>query len=73
MESTHFFVVFRCHMSPFADTEFITEEVTGCINEEAIVPINEAAKFAIVAPRNPPSSFFIPCFTVSVAPSVNIL
>ena len=49
----------------------INEEATGCINKEAIDGINEAAIGAIIAPRNPPSCFFIPCFTVSVAPLIH--
>ena len=35
--------------------------------EEATGATSEAAK----APRNPPSYFFISCFTVSVTPSIN--
>ena len=58
---------------PFPDIAFINEEATGCINEEAIGPINEATIGTIIAPRNLPSCFFISCFTVSVAPSINRL
>ena len=42
---------------------FITEEITGCTKE--------AAKGANKPPRNPPSCFFISCFSVSVALSIN--
>ena len=42
---------------------FTTKEITGSTNEEA--------KGANKAPRNPPSCFFISCFTVSVTPSIN--
>ena len=58
-------------MTPFPVIAFINEETTGCINEEAIGAINEAAISVIIAPRNPPSCFFISCFTASVAPSSN--
>ena len=45
---------------------FTTEETIGCTNE--------AAKGLNKARRNPPSCFFfISCFTVSVAPSINTL
>ena len=40
-----------------------TEEITGCTNE--------ADNGAYNAERNPLSSFFIPCFAVSVIPSIN--
>ena len=41
----------------------ITEEITVCTNE--------VAKGGNKAPRNPPSCFFIPSFTVSVTSSIN--
>ena len=50
---------------------FINKEGTGSINEEATGVINEIAIGAIIAPRNPPSCFFISCFTVSLSPSIN--
>ena len=55
---------------PFPVIAFINEEVTGCINEETIDANNEAAIGAIIAPRGE-SYFFISCFTVLIAPSVN--
>ena len=58
-------------MTPFPNIALINEKLTGCINEEAIGAIYEAAIGAIIALRNPPSCFFISCFTVSVAPSSN--
>ena len=66
-EENHVFVL----VTPFPVIAFTNEEATCCINEEAIGPINEAAEVAIIAPRNPPSCFYILCFTVSVAPSIN--
>ena len=42
---------------------FNTEKITDCTNE--------AAKSANKALRNPSSCFFIPCFSVSVTPSIN--
>ena len=42
---------------------FSTEEITGCINE--------AAESTNKTPRNPPSCFFISCFSVSGTPSIN--
>ena len=36
---------------------FINEEITVCINQEAIGAINEAAVVLFIAPRNPPSCF----------------
>ena len=59
-------------MTSFPDMEFINKEATECINDETTVTINEAVMGAIMAPRNPPSCFFISCFAVSVAPSINI-
>ena len=56
---------------PFPVTAFINKEATSCINEEAIGAINDAVIGGIIAQKNPP--FFISCFTVSVAPSVNRL
>ena len=46
---------------------FTNEEAKGCINNEPIDAVNKAAIDVIIAPRNPPSCFFIPCFIVSVA------
>ena len=57
-------------MTHFPDIAFINEEATGSINEEAIGVINEAAIGAIIGPVNSPLCFLIPCFTVSVAPSI---
>ena len=54
-------------MAPFPDIAFMNKDATGCINQEAIGAINEAA---IIAPKNPPSCFFISCFTVSVVPAI---
>ena len=59
------------HSCPFVVIEVISEEAIGCINEEAIGAINEAAIGAIIAGRNPTSYFFISCFTVLLAPSIN--
>ena len=56
---------------PFPVIEFVNEEAIGCINEEAIGAISEAAIGAIIAERNQPSCFFVLCFTVSLAPSIN--
>ena len=50
-------------LTPLAFIPFTTEEITGCTNE--------VAKGANKSPRNPPSCFFISCFTVSVTPSIN--
>ena len=36
---------------------FTNEEITVCINQEAIGAINEAAVVLFIAPRNPPSCF----------------
>ena len=49
--------------TPLPFIPLTTEEITGCTNE--------VAKGANKAPRNPPSCFFISCFTVSVTPSIN--
>ena len=49
------------------------KKLQGCINEEAIDAINRAAIDAIIAQRNPPYCFFILCFNVSIAPSINRL
>ena len=62
------FPVLLTHFSVIA---FINEETTGCVNKEAVGGINEANINVIIALRNLPSCFFISCFTVSVAPSVN--
>ena len=51
---------------PFLDIAFIKEEDTGSIDGKAIGAINEATIGAIK-----PSCFFISCFTISVAPSIN--
>ena len=58
-------------MSLFLAIPFISEEGSGCTNEEAIGAINKAAIGDITAPRNLSSHFFISNFTVSVAPSIN--
>ena len=50
-------------LTPLPLVPFTTQEITGCTNE--------AAKGANKAERNPPSCFFISCFTVSVIPSMN--
>ena len=50
-------------LTPLPLIHFTTEEITGCTNE--------AVKGANKAARNPPSWFFISCFTVSVTPSIN--
>ena len=60
-------------MIPFLVISFINEEDSGCISEETIRTIKETVIGAIIPPRNPTSYFFISCFTVSVAPSVNRL
>ena len=44
--------------------------VIAFINEEPIRAVNEAAIGAIIAPRNP-LTFFISCYPVSVAASIN--
>ena len=63
---------FSVLLTPFPDIAFIKKEATGCINEEAIDAINEAAIGAIIAPRYSLTSlYFISCFTVSVAGSIN--
>ena len=64
VEKTHLLVLFSV-------TEFINEEAIGCINEEVIGAINEAAIGPIIAGRITPSCFFISCFTVLLAPSIN--
>ena len=50
-------------LTPLPLIPFTTEEITSCTNE--------AAKGGNKAPRNPPSLFFISCFTVSVTQSIN--
>ena len=47
-------------LTPLLQIHFPNEEITGCTNE--------ASKGACKAGRNPPSSFFISYFTVSVIP-----
>ena len=42
-------------------------------NKKAIDTINEGTIGTIIAPRNPLSCFVIPCFTVSVVPSMKKL
>ena len=49
---------------PFPNIVFINQETTGCINEEVINTINEAVRGVIIAPRKPPSCFFISCLIV---------
>ena len=58
-----FIYPFPVLLTPLPLIPFTTEEITGCTNQEA--------KDADKAPRNPPSCFFISCFTVSVTPSIN--
>ena len=58
-------------MTPFPDIAFINEEVTGCINGEAIGAINEVAICAIMLTRNPPPCFFRSCSVVSEVLSIN--
>ena len=58
---------------PFPVIAFIKEETEDCINGETISAIKEAAIGAIIPLRNPPSCFFISCFTVSVAPPIDKL
>ena len=50
-------------LTPLPLIPFTTEEITNCNNE--------VAKDANKVPRNPPSCFFISCFTVSVIPSIH--
>ena len=50
-------------LTPLPRIPFATEEITGC-TIYAVKGANEVA-------RNPPSCFFISCFTVSVTPSIN--
>ena len=52
---------------------YFSEEATGYINKEALDAISEAAIGAIIVPRNPLSCFFISCFTVSLAPSIDLI
>ena len=59
------------HFCVFPVIAFVNKKVIGCTNEEAIGAINEASIGAIIAPGNSPSGFYIPCFTVSVTPSIN--
>ena len=56
---------------PFQVIKFINEEAIGCNNKEVIGAIHEASIGAIIAGRNPLSCFFISCFTISLAPSIN--
>ena len=58
MEEIQLLALFFSLMTPFPDKAFIIEEVTCCINEAVIGPINEAAIDAIIVPRNEPSCFF---------------
>ena len=58
-------------MTPFLVIAFIHKETIGYINEQAIIAINKAAIDDIIAPRNPPSCFYISCFTVLVASLIN--
>ena len=62
---------FPALITSFPDIEFINEEATGCIDEEAVGAIYEVAKGAIIGARNLPSYFFISCFNVSIALSIN--
>ena len=54
---------FPTFLTPLPLIPFTTEEIIVCINQ--------AAKGANKAGRNPPSWFFISCFTVSAIPSIN--
>ena len=63
------FLNFERAFNEASNTSFFWE-VRARLQEEAIGAINEAA---IIAPRNPLSCFFILCFTVSVALSINRL
>ena len=58
-----FIYPFPALLSPLPFIPFTTEEITGCTNE--------AAKGTSKVPRNPPSCFFVSCFTVSVTPSID--
>ena len=58
-------------MAPFQVLTFVNEEATCCINSEARYAINEAVISAIMAGKNRSPCFFISCFTVSLAPSIN--
>ena len=53
------FLSSSCSRESFTDIAFINEEAMGCINEKAIDAVNGAAIGAIIAPRNPPSCFFL--------------
>ena len=64
---------FPALLIPFPVIVVINEEVRGCINEEVIGAIDEATIDPIIAGRNPPSCFFILCFTVSLAPSTDMV
>ena len=50
-------------LTPLPLIPFATEKIPGCTNE--------APRGANKAPTNAPSCFFISCFTVSGAPSIN--
>ena len=52
-------------LTPLSVIHFTSEDIKGCNNAGAID--------AIIAPRNPLSCFFISCFTVSVAPSIDLI
>ena len=54
---------FPAPLTPLPLIPLTTEEIAGCTNEA-----DESAK---TVPRNPPSCFFISCFTVSVTPSID--
>ena len=58
-------------VTPFPDIAFINQEAAGCISKKGIGAIIEVAIAAIIAPRNPRSSFFISCFSASVGPQIN--
>ena len=58
---------FSALVTPYSDIAFVIEEATGCINEEPIGAISEAARGAIVAPRNLPFFYFMYyCFTRTI-------
>ena len=65
------FCPFSILVTPLLDVASISLEATGCIGEAAIDDTNETAINAVIAPGNSPFCFFISCFTVSLASSIN--